>query len=288
MSALRSRKIKYFFILPSIIWVLAFTIFPLFYSLGLSFFKVRLGKPTHFVGLANFERIINDYKLVNSLKVTLLYVAITVTVQIVLGILLALLFHQETKGKSILRALMILPIFCTPVAVGYLGLTIFYEEGGPLNSFLMSLFGAKIPWLSHPTWAWVAVLLLDIWQWTPFCFLVILAGLQSLSEEIYDAAYIDSSSEWEIFRKIALPMIQPVVIIVLLLRLIESFKIFDVIFSLTGGGPGTATEVFSLYTYRTGLRFFDFGYASALSYLLLAIVMIIINLFFKRIRAVYE
>lgn len=288
MAALRSKRIKYFFILPSIVWVFAFTLFPLIYSLTLSFFKVRLGKPLTFVGLFNFGRILHDYKLANSLRVTLIYVAITVGIQVVLGLLLALLFHQEIKGKSLWRALLILPIFCTPVAVGYLGLTIFYEEGGPVNSLLMSLFNLKIPWLSSPNWAWASVLLLDIWQWTPFCFLVILAGLQSLSEEVYDAAYIDSSSEWQIFRKITFPMIQPVVIIVLLLRLIESFKIFDIIFSLTGGGPGTATEVYSLYTYRTGLRFFDFGYASALSYLLLAIVMVVVNLFFRRIRQVYE
>lgn len=285
---LKSGRIKYPFILPSMIWVLAFTIFPLIYSFGLSFFRVRLGKPATFIGLNNFIRILSDYKLGNSLRVTLMYVAITVSIQLVLGILIALLFHQEIRGKSIFRALLILPIFCTPIAVGYLGLTIFYEEGGPLNSILMSLFGWKVPWLSNPFWAWVAVLLLDIWQWTPFCFLVILAGLQSLPEEVYDAAYIDSSSEWEIFRKITFPMVQPVVVIVLLLRLIESFKIFDVIYSLTGGGPGTATEVYSLYTYRTGLKFFDFGYASALGYVLLAMVMIVVNLFFRRVRQVYE
>lgn len=285
---LKSGRIKYPFILPSMIWVLAFTIFPLIYSFGLSFFRVRLGKPATFIGLNNFIRILSDYKLGNSLRVTLMYVAITVSIQLVLGILIALLFHQEIRGKSIFRALLILPIFCTPIAVGYLGLTIFYEEGGPLNSILMNLFGWKVPWLSNPFWAWVAVLLLDIWQWTPFCFLVILAGLQSLPEEIYDAAYIDSSSEWEIFRKITFPMVQPVVVIVLLLRLIESFKIFDVIYSLTGGGPGTATEVYSLYTYRTGLKFFDFGYASALGYVLLAMVMIVVNLFFRRVRQVYE
>jgi len=284
----KNRRAKYFFIFPAIIWVLAFTIFPLIYSLGLSFFRVRLGRPAQFVGLNNFARIFSDYKVGNSLKVTLLYVAITVSIQLILGTLIALLFNQEMRGKNIFRALLILPIFCTPVAVGYLGLTIFYEEGGPINSILMSLFNLKIPWLSSRIWAWVAVFLLDIWQWTPFCFLVILAGLQSLPEEIYDAAYVDSSSEWEIFRKITFPMIQPVIMVVLLLRLIESFKIFDVVYSLTGGGPGTATEVYSLYTYRTGMKFFDLGYASALGYLLLAIVIVIINLLFRQIREVYE
>ncbi len=284
----KNRRAKYFFVFPAIIWVLVFTIFPLIYSLGLSFFRVRLGRPAQFIGLENFARIFSDYKLGNSLRITLLYVAITVSIQLTLGILIALLFNQEMRGKNIFRALLILPIFCTPVAVGYLGLTIFYEEGGPINSILMSLFGLKIPWLSNPTWAWVAVLLLDIWQWTPFCFLVILAGLQALPDEIYDAAYIDSSSEWEILRKITFPLIQPTIVIVLLLRLIESFKIFDVVYSLTGGGPGTATEVYSLYTYRTGMKFFDLGYASALGYLLLAIVIVIINFLFRQIREVYE
>lgn len=284
----KGKRIKYFFLLPSVFWVLAFTIFPLLYSASLTLFRVRLGRPARFVGLANFARILSDYKMWNSLRITLIYVGVTVALQVILGLLIALLFHQEMKGKSIFRALLILPIFCTPVAVGYLGLTVFYEEGGPINSILMSLFGTKIPWLSSPFWAWVAILLLDVWQWTPFCFLVILAGLQSLPDEIYDAAYIDSSSEWEIFRKITFPMVQPVVIIVLLLRLIESFKIFDVVYSLTGGGPGTSTEVYSLFTYRTGLKFFDFGYASVLGYLLLAMVMVVVNIFFRRVREVYE
>ncbi|MCI0529352.1 MAG: sugar ABC transporter permease, partial [Nitrospira sp.] len=157
----------------------------------------------------------------------------------------------------------------------------------PINSFL-GFFDVKVAWLSDPFWALVAILILEMWQWTPFCFLVFLAGLQSLPEEIYEAASLDYSSQWQIFKRLTLPLLQPIIIIVLLLRLIEAVKVLDFPFILTKGGPGTATEVYSMFVYRTGLKFFDLGYASALAYLLLIVMMVIITLFFKRMREIYE
>jgi multiple sugar transport system permease protein len=282
-----SRNAKIFFVLPAVIWVLAFTIFPLFYSLGLSFFNIVLGMPPQFVGFKNFLEAFRDYKTLHAVRVTLLFIAVAIPVELVLGMALALFFNQELSGRRYFRTLLTMPLFFTPAALGLLGITMFYEEGGPINSFL-SLFNIQIPWLSHPTWAMVAVLILEIWQWTPFVFLIFLAGLQGLPGEVYESALLDTSSGWQIFRWITLPMLQPVIIITLLLRLIEAIKIFDIPYTLTAGGPGTATEVYSLFVYRTGMKFFNFGYASSLAYLLLLIMMVVVTFFFNRMREIYE
>jgi multiple sugar transport system permease protein len=176
---------------------------------------------------------------------------------------------------------MILPIFATPLAVGYTFFTIFYEVGGPLS-------WTHIPFLSNPNWALFSVILVDLWQWTPFCFLVFLAALQGVPDELYEAARVDGANPFEMLKEVILPLLTPTIIIVLLLRLAEAFKLFDIPFAMTGGGPGVATQSFSLLAFRTGLRFFDLGYASAMAYTLLIFMMIIITLFFRRLRETYD
>jgi multiple sugar transport system permease protein len=279
---------KYFFIGPAIIWILVFTIFPLLFAVYNSFFSFRFGVVNQFVGLENYRRLFVDSNLHNALIVTLRFVIITVTVEMLLGFGLALLLNREMRGRSVLRAIMILPLFATPVAMGYLGITLFYEANGPINSIIRALGGNDIPWLSNPFWAPVAVMMIDIWQWTPFVFLVSLAGLQGLPLDLFEAADVDGASGWNKFRRVTLPLMAPTLWLILLLRLIESFKVFDIPASLTLGGPGRATEVYSLFTYRTALRFFDHGYAAAQGFLLLVIVSIIITLLFGRIRSIYE
>ncbi|RME51070.1 MAG: sugar ABC transporter permease, partial [Caldilineae bacterium] len=182
------------FLTPAVIWVLLFTIFPLLYALYTSFYSFRFGKRNQFVLFTNFGRLFTDQNLHNGLRVTLIFVIVTVTVEMIVGFALALLLNQEIRGKNILRAIMILPLFATPVAMGYLGITLFYEENGPINEALRALGNPGIPWLSSPRWAPVAVMLVDIWQWTPFVFLVALAGLQSLPEDVYEAARVDGAA----------------------------------------------------------------------------------------------
>jgi multiple sugar transport system permease protein len=205
-----------------------------------------------------------------------------------LGFALALLLNREIRGRNVLRAIMILPLFATPVALGYLGITMFYEENGPINALLVAIGVGKIPWISNPFWAKVAIIIVDVWQWTPFVFLVSLAGLQGLPQDLYEAAEVDGGNSWQLFRRITLPLIAPTLWLILLLRLVDAFKVFDIPMSLTLGGPGRATEVYSMYTYRTGMRFFDHGYAAAQGFLLLVIVSIIVSLLFGRIRGLYE
>jgi multiple sugar transport system permease protein len=311
-----TSRIRFVFLLPAVIWVLAFTVFPLGYSLYLAFFKIESrvevtrervpvldeqgepvllssGKPrmqnvvhknqvttSEFVGLFNFERLVGDPQVATAIRVTAIFVLVAVPVELALGMLLALLFNQKLLARPMLRTVMILPIFATPLAVGYLFFTIFYEEGGPLG-FL------GIPFLSNPDWALFSVILVDVWQWTPFCFLVFLAALQGMPDELFEAARIDGASNIDLLTRVILPLLQPTILIVLLLRLAEALKLFDVPFALTGGGPGVATQSYSFLAFRVGLRYFDVGYASAMAYVLLITVMIIVTLFFRRLRETY-
>lgn len=284
----RSDHTKFGFVMPAVIWILVFTIFPLLYALYTSFFSFRFGRINEFVGGANYVRLFTDSNLHNGLRVTVTFVLITVTIEMLLGFGLALLLNREMRGKNVLRAIMILPLFATPVAMGYLGITLFYEINGPVNELIRALGGAAIPWLSNPFWALVAIMIIDIWQWTPFVFLVSLAALQGLPSDLFEAAEVDGASGWQSFRRITLPLMTPILWLILLLRLIEAFKVFDIPTSLTLGGPGRATEVYSLFTYRTALRFFDHGYAAAQGFLLLVIVSLIVTLLFGRIRSIYQ
>ncbi|MBM3637295.1 MAG: sugar ABC transporter permease [Alphaproteobacteria bacterium] len=234
-----------------------------------------------FIGAENFKRLISDPQVKEAVLVTLLFVSFAVPLELIFGFLLAILFNQHIFGRPLLRSIMILPIFATPLAVGYTFFTIFYEVGGPLA-------WTGIPFLSNPSGALFSVILVDIWQWTPFCFLVFLAALQSVPDELYEAAHVDGASRLAMLTQVMLPLLKPTILIVLLLRLAEALKFFDIPFSMTGGGPGVATQPFSLLAFRTGLRFFDLGYASAMAYALLAATMVVIMLFFRRLRESYD
>jgi multiple sugar transport system permease protein len=289
----RKERIKYLFVGPGIIWVLMFTMFPLLYSLRLSFFHARLGRPERFIWLDNFGRAFTDYRFWSVLKVTIFFVGIDVLLTVLIGLVLALLvsrpLRKPLRGQRVIRSLLTMPLFTAPIALGYLGLTIFHEEVGAVNTVLRALGMLNLPaWFSDPWLARLAISLVDIWQWTPFCFLVILAGLQSLPDEMYEAAVLETSSGWQMFRYITLPLIGPVLFTVTILRMVETFKILDIPFSMTSGGPGMATQSYSYYIYLTGLRNFNTGYASSLAYILVAIMLTISLFFFRRLRQIYD
>ena len=286
---MQRSRMKYLFVLPGILWVLTFTIFPLLYSLRLSFFKARLGRPETFIGLQNYVDAFKDYRFWDAMGVTLIFVIASTTITVLGGLGLALLFNREMRGQRVFRALFTMPIFTSAIAVGYLGLTIFHEQVGAVNTVLMALGMLHPPaWFSNIWLARLAVILVDTWQWTPFCFLVLLAGLQAMPEEVYEAGRLDTSSEWDIFRFITLPLLAPILLTVTMLRLVETFKMLDIPFSLTSGGPGAATQTYSFFVYLVGLRNFNQGYASALAYILLVIMMVITIFFFNRMRKGYD
>jgi multiple sugar transport system permease protein len=284
----RPDRAKWAFLLPAVFWILLFTIFPLAYAIRMALHSYRFGKEGAFIGLGNFQRLLTDDVLHEDLITTFQFVVASVAVEMVLGVALALLFNREMRGRGLLRTLATLPLFATPVAIGYLGITLFYEEGGPVNAFIGALGGAQIPWLSNPFWAKVAIILVDIWQWTPFVFLVTLAGLQGMSQDLTEASEVDGAGWWQNLIYIVLPLLAPLLWLILLLRMIEAFKVFDTVTSMTLGGPGRATEVASRYTYLTMRQFSDYGYAAAQGFLLLLIVSILITVLWGRIKHNYE
>lgn len=282
-------KVKFLFVLPGILWVLAFTIYPLIRSLTLSFTNARMGKTGQFVGLQNYIRAVGDYRFQNSVAVTIFFVICSVVLTVGIGLGLALLFNRPMRGQRVFRSLFTMPMFTAPIALGYLGLTIFHEDVGAVNTILRALGVADLPRWGSDIWtARAAIVLVDVWQWTPFCFLVLLAGLSALPEEVYEAAVLDTSSGWDIFRFVTLPLLSPVLFTVIMLRLVEAFKMLDIPFSLTNGGPGAATQTMSFYIYLTGLRNFNQGYASAMAYFLLIAMMIIAMIFFRRMRQNFD
>jgi multiple sugar transport system permease protein len=186
------------------------------------------------------------------------------------------------------RAILTLPIFAAPIALGQLGMILFNEQNGPINHMITGLGADRVYWLTEPWSARFAVLIVDVWQWTPFVFIIVLAAMQSVPDELYEATRLDTSSAWMMFRKITFPLIAPALGTVAMLRLVETFKILDIPFTLTGGGPGVSTQTYSYYIYLKGLRNFDMGYASALAYLLVLVAIMITSIFFWRVRERYE
>ena len=196
--------------------------------------------------------------------------------------------NRELRGRAVLRAVITLPVFAAPVGIGFLFRTILYEGGGPVNTWLDRIgIGAK-PWLSNPEWSRYSTVLADAWLWIPFVFVIALAGLQNLPQDVIEAAEVDGASAWQVFRYMTLPLMAPILWLILLLRTIDAFKVFDIPASLTLGGPGRATEYWSLFNYRTARKNLNYGDAAVQAFLLLAIVAIVVGLLWNKIQHVYE
>jgi multiple sugar transport system permease protein len=268
-------------------WVFAFTIFPLAYTLYLSLQTTELSG-NRFTGFGNFVRLWSDYRFWSALRLTLTFVGASVVVTIVLGTLLALALDRGVRGTRTFRALSILPMFASPIALGYLGLTIFYEHGGPINNVLVALGFGPRPWLANPRWALVSILAVDIWQWTPFVFLVVLAALQSVPTELIEAARLETSSSWAVLTRVTLPLIRGPLGTVVILRIVEAFKVFDIPFTLTNGGPGLATRSLTYAVYTTALRNQNFGYAASIAVVMLLLVTAVAIVFYRFYGTAYE
>lgn len=272
---------------PGVLWVFAFTVFPLVRTLFLAFQRTTL-YGNKFAGFANFVRLWKDYRFWTGLRVTLVFVAGSVSATLVLGTILALALNRGIRGTRIFRALSILPMFAAPIALGYLGLTVFYEQGGPVNNALVRLGLPPVRWLSDGRWGVVSILSVDVWQWTPFVFLVVLAALQSVPQELIDAGRLETDSSWVLFRRVTLPLIRAPLGTVIILRIVEAFKVFDIPFTLTNGGPGIATRTLTYDVYTNALRNQDFGYAASMAVVMLVLVSIVAAIFYRLQRGAYE
>jgi multiple sugar transport system permease protein len=278
-NLLKRKYVWLFFLAPTVAALISIVIFPLVFSLSLSFhdWNIIRAKGWSWAGIGNYRTILfQDPYFRSAFKVTLLYLAGTVPLQFGLGLVVALILNQITKKIiGFLRTALIIPTTMTPVVVGMIWRLMYNPDLGMLNYFL-TLFGfSPVNWTGLPETALPSVMMADVWEWTPFMALILLAGLQALPREPFEAGLVDGASSWQTFRYITLPLLSPAMLVALLIRVMDSFKTFDLIFVLTQGGPGMSTEVLNYYTYRYGFKFFHLGYASALSWLLLVIVTII-------------
>ncbi len=287
-----SRKIKfvlkpYLFIMPAMIILLGLIIYPLIFSLSKSLTDFMLGMPgEQFVGLKNYLTAITDQSFHNSLIFSIIFSISATSIELVLGFITALLLQRRFIGKRIVTILLILPMMVTPVVVGIIWLLMFQPDFSVING-LLHMLGIKGPiWLQNKWTARFAVIVADIWQWTPFFTLVLLGALLSISTEVIEAAKVDGASGFQILRYIKIPCIMPLILVALLIRLIDTFRVFDKIFVMTNGGPGNTTEVLSLHIYRAGLPFMNVSYAAAMSYIFLIIMIVITTLLIKQLKKV--
>lgn len=249
--------------------LLALSIYPLIYAVRVS---LQTGAGARW-SLDNFSRLFSDAFFLSALLHTLFYALIALTCELLLGLGLAVLLNREMRARSLFRAGLLVPMMLPPVVVGVVWRLALNPNFGAINGTLKS-FGLdteSLTWTASPRLAFLSVIAVDVWQWTPFVFLILLAGLQAIPQEPYEAARMDGSSAWQTFRFITLPLLKPAILIVLLLRTMDLLRVFDQIFILTEGGPGFATETVSLYIYRAAFRFGNFGYAAAMSFVLLLV-----------------
>ncbi|MDI3547552.1 MAG: multiple sugar transport system permease protein [Halanaerobiales bacterium] len=279
----KSNKIKYYFLVPALTVLIFMTIVPLIFSLGVSFTNyspTRIGSWS-FIGFENFIRTFTDSEIGTSFINNVIFVVVSVTIEFVLGMVIALLLNRKIRGISFIRTMFLLPMMVTPVAVGLMWRWLLNTDYGLLNYFIEQVFGiTSINWLGSYSLAMPSIILVDIWKWTPFMILSLLAGLQSLSQEPIEAARIDGASNWQIFRYVTLPRLKNIIFVILLIRTIDCLtRSFDVVWTLTNGGPGLSTELLSLRIYRLAFKFWETGYASAVSWLYLLLVIFITTRF---------
>lgn len=278
--------LPYLFWLPTAFFLLFLVVYPTVKLVITSLYKVNTMNPnaTRFVGLGNFIKILTDKDMLPLLSRTGVFMGAALSLELLLGFGLALLMlHFIRKGQNIYKMLLIAPMMMTPVAVGLIWRWLYHSEMGIVNYFLSLIHIKPVNWLGTPSSAVIAVIIVEVWQWTPFVFLCVLAGLSSLSNEPVEAARIDGANSWQIFWKITFPFLSPVLMVVVIFRFVDLFKVFDIIYVLTEGGPGNATEILPFHIYKQAFTYFNTGYASALSWLLLIFVTIVCSRLINKI-----
>jgi multiple sugar transport system permease protein len=278
------------FLAPAVATLLAVGLYPTAVALVTSFRTYLVSKPQvpkDFVGFANYLTVLGDPTFWQALGRTFGFLLLVLPVQLALGLGIALLLHKPglTLLATLLRVSLVIPMATTFAVVGLVGRLLFNDQFGVVNYGLGSVGLPAVQWLGQPTTAFLAVALMDVWQWTPFVALVLLAGLAMVPPEIEEAARLDAGNQWEILRHVQLPFLLPGLTAILILRTADILKLFDVIFVMTRGGPGSATELVAVYIQRIGFRVFDQGVASAQAILLLVITILLSRLY---IRLVYR
>lgn len=277
------NRYLYLYLSPAVILLVSLCLFPLFVLIYNAFTDMSLVKPTtHFVGLENFRQLLTSPDFWRRAKTTAIYVVSAVSVEMVLGFIIALLFQIRLWQKRILRMLIILPMVAAPVAMCFLWSIMYNPKMGILNYLLSLLHIPAQMWASSPKTALFSVLLVEVWMNTPFVFLLLSSGMTALPHELFEAAMVDGADFWQLLRKILLPLLSPVITIAFLFRLMDAFKVFDIIYVLTGGGPGTATETINISIYQTAFQYSRIGPASAQALVLYVFIFFMSYFIVKR------
>ncbi|HXV31574.1 MAG TPA: sugar ABC transporter permease [Sinorhizobium sp.] len=280
------RRLRYLMLAPAVLILLALTIFPSVYMFYAAVHRISPNPdlPWQFVGAANFARLLSDGQFQVALRNTAVFTIVAVTVEFVLGLGLALLLDKYIRRLTFLKTVLMIPMMLPPIAVAITWKLIYEPQFGVLNEIMFRLGLPTQAWAGDVDLAMFSIIVADVWQWTPFIFLLMLAGLASLPVEPYEAAALDGASSWRQFWDLTIPFLKPVIAIALLLRVMDALRLFDLVFILTGGGPADRTKVLSLYIYQVAYRFADPGYAAAISLFVLFVTIIISTWFMKRMR----
>jgi len=278
------KRIGYLMLIPSIAVIASIAFFPILSVFWLSLYrKMLIFNISKFVGLGNYKFLIQDDRFWGSLVNTLYFTCVSVGLEFFLGLFMALLINREFRGKGWMRAVILVPWAVPTVVSAKMWEWMYNAEFGILNHLLVSsrLLDHAINWLGDRFWAIHAAILMDVWKTTPFVALLLTAGLQMIPQDLYQAATVDGANDWYIFKRITLPLLKPVILVVLLFRSLDAFRVFDAVYVLTGGGPANTTETLSIYAYKVLFQTLQFGYGSAIASAIF-FGSIIISLFYVR------
>jgi multiple sugar transport system permease protein len=287
VSARRSdARFKWLLVTPAALLILALSIYPLVFSIWVLFVNYDFQIPGHaFVGLKNFRQVVSDPVARYSLWVTVWLTAACVAIEFLLGLALAMAMVATFRGRGVLISILIVPLFISPVIVGQAWALLLQRPFGPTNYILGLIVGQEvgINWLTQWPFNFLALILADVWQWTPFMFVILLAGLTSVPAHVYEAAELDGVGRWQVFWYITVPYIAPMMLLAVTFRLLDAIRLFDTIFIMTGGGPGTQTYTASYYLYTIGFTQFHLSRATAGAWIFLVLTLLVVFLLVRRL-----
>ena len=269
-------------VLPTVLVLALIVVFPMFFSITVSLRDYDIRRPAHpFYGMKNYGDVLTDGEFYNAAAITGTMIAAELIFEFGIGLGLALALVNLPRARKIFQPILLVPMMVMPVVIGYMGRLVFEVRSGPINYFLNVLGLESLSWHASPQLALITILILRIWQWTPFVMAVMVAGLLSLPIEPFDSAQVDGANAWQIFTRITLPMLRPITMLIVIMRSLEILQTFDLIYVVTLGGPGSKTMTLSLLTYLIGFRYWNVGKASAVAWLLMIPLSILVTIFVR-------
>lgn len=283
----RMSRTAYSFLLPAVVAIFLVIIVPMVLAIFITFHDVNLVETGGAMipnGARNFVTLFKDHRFFHSIVISLLYVVTAVSIETVLSVAIALLLDRKFHGRNLVRTLIIIPMFITPVVVG-LSWRMFYDPTSGIINYLLGVLGlgTRHDWLGNAAIALPAIVLADVWEWTPFMILIVLAGLESIPQELYEAAVVDGTTRMTAIRYISIPLVLPAIVVAMIFRVVDAMKAFDLIYVMTKGGPGLATETTNLYAYTIGFQYFRIGYATTVALVFTVIATAVSSAFVSRL-----